>query len=201
MADDFVLNIILLKKRDCLNLSMPFLHAHALELSSKAALSHLGSEVDPKHHIREMLDTLAETVEGLRELLPSDDAFSRYHELWLSDDGAGKYELSSIPAPQVCEEWELCYFIENVVDLKYGTRKDQSLVSMLDIATPKLNRRFKKVFRLLRSQYSSQESSSRIVNRGLGIFGATDANRAVLEDIFWPIPARQGVGADSDHAE
>jgi hypothetical protein len=185
LADDFMLDIILLKKRDFQNESLPFLHAHVIELATKAALIKAEGEIQNlNHRIMDMLNRLAKSIEELGTLIPSDEAFIKYRELWLRDRGAGNYEISYIPAPEVLEEWELCYFIENIVDLKYGYTKDLRLVSVLSVATPTLNQRFKRLFKTLRKQYSNSNATTALINRGLKIFGNTDSNRSVLEDVF-----------------
>jgi len=185
LADDFMLNIILLKKRDFQNESLPFLHAHVIELATKAALINVEGEIESlNHRIMDMLYRLANSVDELGTLIPSDEAFIKYRELWLSDRGPGNYVISNIPAPEVLEEWELCYFIENIVNLKYGYAKDLRLVSVLSVATPTLNQRFKRLFKVLRKLYSNSDATTILINRGLKIFGNTDSNRSVLEDVF-----------------
>nr|MBN1228882.1 hypothetical protein [Anaerolineae bacterium] len=185
LADDFMLDIILLKKRDFNNGSLPFLHAHVIELATKAALLNLeGKTLRLNHRIMDMLIHLAITLIELGPLIPSDEAFEKYRNLWLLDRGIDSYDISHIPSPDVLEEWELCYFIENIVDLKYGYTKDLRLVSMLSIVTPKLNQRFKRMFNVLRKQYSNSDATTQLLNRGLQVFGDTDSNRSVLTDIF-----------------
>lgn len=185
LADDFMLDIILLKKRDFQNESLPFLHAHVIELATKAALINTNGKIESlNHRIMDMLSRLATSINDLGKLIPSNEAFIKYRELWIRDRGAGNYEISQIPAPELLEEWELCYFIENIVDLKYGYTKDLCLVSVLSVSTPNLNQRFKKLFKVLRKQYSNSDATTALINRGLKIFGNTDSNRSALEDVF-----------------
>lgn len=181
MADDFMLNIILLKKRDFQNQVLPFLHAHSLELASKAAALALGIEFPAnQHNLRDLLSELSQSIDGLASVLPSEESYERYRELWLADSGPMNYELSNIPTEHL-EDWELAYYVDNIVDLKYGTKKNGSLVSVLHVARPILNQKFKGIFRHLRSQYSD---SSEIVQRALTVFGDNDSNRDALADIF-----------------
>jgi len=185
LADDFMLDIILLKKRDFQNESLPFLHAHVIELATKAALINADGKIESlNHRIMDMLHRLATSIDKLGPLIPSDETFIKYRELWLKDRGAGNYKITHIPPPEVLEEWELCYFIENIVDLKYGYTKDLCLVSVLSVTTPILNQRFKRLFKALRQQYSNSNATKVLINRGLKIFGNTDSNRSVLEDVF-----------------
>jgi hypothetical protein len=185
MADDFLLTILLLKNFDYCNTGLPFIHAHVLELSAKAALYTLDPNAlsdNVGHNIRYIYSRLSQLIEGFPELLPSERSFQSYNDLWWNGDGP--HTVEKIPPPDELCEWELCYFIDNIVDLKYGYKKNHKLISALDIATKNLNHKFMAIFGACRKQYANIKMNAAALQKGAIMFGSTDENMRYLNKIF-----------------
>jgi hypothetical protein len=94
LADDFMLDIILLKKRGLQNEFLPSLHAHVIELTTKAALINVEGHIGKwNHRIMDMLERLPTSIDELGRPIPSEEAFAKCRELWLRDRGSGNYEI------------------------------------------------------------------------------------------------------------
>lgn len=160
-ADDHYFTFTLLKVTDSTNFAIPFTMGHVMELSLKAAYLACHKEIPaPNHRLRTLAAKLFDQIEPLESLWPSDEAFSRYRELYMPYDST-KREISYIPPNP--DEWELAYCIENVGDLKFGLNKSFFPVSLVNVHRPdSLNNRFLRIFNLLRQNYRTSQLDQEI---------------------------------------
>jgi hypothetical protein len=87
MADDFLFAIIAVKRNDFTNNSLAFLHAHALELSAKAACYKLGIDVKNNgHNIMSIYSLLEHHIPQIKTLKPTNQELEEYKKTWLRGD-------------------------------------------------------------------------------------------------------------------
>lgn len=170
-ADDFLLNVLLLKAKDYQNDALPFLHAHALELSAKCALLTL----DPvrkitDHKLKKIYDDIAARDTGFGNAIPSPGSFDNYKNLYSPQTG-NNTNVTLPENPEKIYEYELCYFIENVADLKYGFHKSMKLVSALSIKYEPINDKFLKLFFACRKIYKNEVLDRATEGKSMQIFG------------------------------
>ena len=163
LADDFFLDILVLKQVDPINFSAPFLHAHCLELSGKTAALKLNVNYSKKgHEIMELYNILSATIPEISSLLPTAQDFLDYKQLWIKEADVSK----GVEFPEEnFSKLELAYFIENIKDLKYGFNKKHEAISALHVFSKSFNTDFGKLYNTCRKQYSSKELDTRLIEK------------------------------------
>ncbi len=173
MADDFILSILMLKSKDCESLALPFLHAHALELSAKCALLTLDPRANVSHHNLKLLyDDIAKFQTEFSSAIPPQESFEISKKLYPPPTGGS----TIVTWPENMDriwEYELCYFIANVADLKYGFFKDGKQVSVTQIPSEQVNREFLKLFFACRRIYKNDDLDGIIRCKSVKVFGAS----------------------------
>ncbi len=178
MADDFLLGIIAIKRNDMTNNSLPFMHAHALELSAKAACYHLGIDVKKNgHDIMSIYKLLNEHIPVLSSLVPTVKEFEEYRKTWLI--GNSTQPDLYIDDPMNLYRLELAYYIDNVMNLKYGLTKDNIRVSLFEISYKELNSHFLRLFNSCRKTYLTDELNDRYKKK---VFSAVGQSKEIEEE-------------------
>jgi len=172
MADDFLLAIIAIKHNDKTNESLPFLHAHALELAAKTASYHFGIDIKKRgHDIMSIYSLLESHIPNIKTLVPTRDEFETYRKTWLVGNSV---ETSfDIKNPEELFRLELAFYIDNVTNLKYGITKENIQVSLFDIFYKEINEHFLRVFITCRKTYMTDSLNTRFKKK---IFGAVGQN-------------------------
>ena len=184
MADDFMFSLLILKSCHAANSSLPFLHAHALELSAKSAIFHIEGSLATEalgHDIRKLYKKISLTVSGFEALCPREESYTNYRTVWIHDDPGQNVEL---PHPDTLNEWELCYFIENITDLKYGFTKKMEQVSILALQSNEVNSKFLALFAASRKIYANAALNSYALTKGRELFGATPMTDGRVRQYF-----------------
>jgi hypothetical protein len=172
MADDVLINTLMLKSIDPENHVLPFLQVHALELAAKCALLKLEQKQTSdllSHKIRVIFQSIIKHRPNMRNLFPSGAAFSKYRSVWIQD--IDKHQNIELPNPDVLNEYEIAFWIENITELKYGFSKRFELTSSIHIFSPDVNNKFRVLFASTRAIYASAELNTRVLERGSKIFG------------------------------
>ena len=185
MADDFMLTILELKARDSANQTLPFLHGHALELSAKCAILQLEQSLDPDklgHKIQKIYAKIAVCCPEFGCLLPKPNSYARYRSIWVRDGIPN--QIIELPPPDLLDEYELCFFIENIVNLKYGLDKNMELLSPIHISHKSINSKFLNLFAGTRKIYATPDLNQRAMNRGEALFGSNQATASRLHAYF-----------------
>ena len=107
IADDFMFALLILKSCHAANSSLPFLHAHALELSAKSAIFHIEGSLATEalgHDIRKLYKKISLTVSGFEALCPREESYTNYRTVWIHDDPGQNVEL---PHPDTLNEWRV----------------------------------------------------------------------------------------------
>jgi hypothetical protein len=185
MADDFMLAILLMKATDKTTKTLPFLHAHALELSAKCAILQIDQAIPSDkltHRIREAYKKITQHRLDFADLLPKDDSYTNYRKVWIRD--VIPDQNIELPNPELLDEYEVCFFIENIVDLKYGFNKQMQLVSPVEISRANINSKFWKLFAGTRQIYSTNDLNERVISRGISMFGSNSAAKTNLMTYF-----------------
>jgi hypothetical protein len=174
MADDYFLAIILHKTFYNMSSTLPFLHAHALELSAKAACYALDlslSGIRNGHNLVEIYKLLKTKMPEINDLVPTNSELCDYKKVWIRDNGTN--QQITLPDPPILDRLELAYFVDNVMNLKYGFTRDLMLLSMLKIAYAEINYSFLALYRCCRRVYADIELDARIKTEVHRIFGNT----------------------------
>jgi hypothetical protein len=182
LADDFFITVLLLKSSDPQNMALPFLHAHVLELSGKAAchaLSASMSGLSNGHDIMGIYQCLAAKLPAVTTVLPTTSQMLQYPSVWFRPDGSTRD--IELPPPDELDALELCYFIDNAMDLKYGFTKRLDQISGLHIPYAEINSRFLGLFRTSRDAYADADLNTRMKQRLYGPFGKSpETDRKLL---------------------
>lgn len=160
MADDFLLAIIAIKHNDMTNDSLPFLHAHALELSAKTASYHFGIDIKKKgHDIMSIYGLLENFIPTINSLVPTPEEFAEYRKTWLI--GNSTETSFDIKNPDHLFRLELAFYIDNVTNLKYGITKENVQVSLFDMFYKEINQHFLRLFNNCRRTYVTDKLNNR----------------------------------------
>jgi hypothetical protein len=174
MADDYFVATILHKTFYKISSTLPFLHAHALELSAKAACHELGlslTVLKNGHDLMGIYKILETEIPEIIDLIPTSAELNDYKNVWLRDDGTP--QNITLPPPNELVRLELAYFVDNVMNLKYGFTKGLVAVSMLQISYSEINSSFLSLYRCCRAAYANIELNIRIKAELCRIFGDT----------------------------
>ena len=186
LADDFFYNLLLMKGSDIGNNTIPFLHAHILELSVKAYC--LKNEINYSdsggHKIIDIYKRIATKSPELTLLLPASSDFIDYQSIWFpSNKPVSNVEL----LPQGSDKLdflELAYILDNVMDLKYGFRKDFVQVSSISLSYPEVNKKFLDLFNFCRDGYKTVESNNTIKSKIFKLFGQTNETDSKIKNLI-----------------
>ncbi len=178
-AQGFLATLLVTKAADPHSEILPFLYGHTLELAAKGAVAKKGP-VPTNHNILLLLETLYSIIPELEALVPTTDEMSDYKDVWI--DGHTSNQAVTLPAPTRLDRLEVAYFIDNVMDLKYLSRKSGHLVSALTVSTPGVNRHFMEIFVLLRKVFRTELLDDHLRQR-LARFHADPAQRAYVESL------------------
>ena len=178
MADDFFFGILLLKTFESGNSSLPFLHAHVLELSAKAACYKLGipiTGINNGHDILGIYKLLEPSIPNIASVIPTSAHLTDYKNIWFPSDAP----LSNValPPPEELHKLELAYYVDNVMNLKYGFTKQLVQVSCLQVSYKEINSIFLLLFTACREIYLDNDLNLRIKNKIFGVFGDTDETK------------------------
>lgn len=185
VADDFFYDILLLKSMDFTNSSIPFLHGHVLELSAKVACHKLKvdfSNVKNGHNVLEILELLKTKIPAIDPLIPSSASFEEYKDIWLPGNSSNSNVM--LPPPKEMDELELAYIMDNVMDLKYGFKKNYSQVSKIDICHEAINQNFLQIFNLCRQTYMDDNLNNRIKEKIYKVFGKNEGTDKRMYDLL-----------------
>jgi hypothetical protein len=181
MADDFFFSIVILKQADSASRTLPFLHAHCLELSAKAACY----KIDPtekalgNHEIMKLYDKIATRDSDMHSILPNDTYFTGYRNFFVPENLATSYDYdNSVPrnvvSPSEFFKYEISYFIEEIIGLKYGVTKKMETISLKRYAYSEVNPEFLKIFNFCRKIYTNLQMDNRIKEKMYSKFEKTE---------------------------
>jgi Txe/YoeB family toxin of Txe-Axe toxin-antitoxin module len=154
--------------------SLPFLHAHTLELSAKAACYQLGvslASVKNGHDIIRIYGLLKSSLPNLNSAIPTGSHLTNYKKIWFPSNAP--VSNVQLPPPDELDNLELAYFVDNVMNLKYGFTKQLIQVSSLAIAYKEVNSKFLALFRICRDTYADTDLNERLKGKIFGLFGRT----------------------------
>jgi hypothetical protein len=174
MADDYLFATVLHKSIYKMSSTLPFLHAHALELSAKAACHELGlslADLRNGHDLMEIYRILETVIPEITGLIPTSSELNDYKNVWLRDYGTPQH--ITLPPPNELDRLELAYFVDNIMNLKYGFTKGLVSVSMIRISYSEINSSFLSLYRCCRAAYENIELNTRIKAEFCRIFGGT----------------------------
>ncbi|MCF2487501.1 hypothetical protein [Dyadobacter sp. CY347] len=180
MADDFFLTLIRVKFQDYENSSLPFIYAHLLELSSKAACLKLNLDFSGLNHSIYKIFTLIGTKHPeILGLLPPQSSFNEYKKMFVRSD-AGHNTVTLPPPDQdyLIHQWEMAYIMDNVMNLKYGFTRDWVMLSNVMIAYEGFNDLFLPLFKATRKIYSTPFLDENFVYRMVKGFGNNENTTA-----------------------
>jgi SEC-C motif len=178
-AQGFLSSLLVTKATDPGSEILPFLHGHTLELAAKAAMATLGT-VSPNHNVYDHLGSLQLEVPKLACLLPTPQDMADYKKVWI--DGLQPNQNVVLPDPTTLDRLEVAYFIDNVTDLKYLSRKSGSPVSGIHISSPDLNSHFLKILLALREVFRTDELDDHLRQR-LARFYADPAQKPYVDSL------------------
>ena len=183
MADDFFFCILMLKSSCSQNNSLPFLHAHTLELSAKAACLKLDIPLPSKngHNILDIYSLLQPILPSLEKDIPTSRHLWEYKKIWFNIKTQG--HNIELPHPEELYKLELAYFVDNVMNLKYGFNKKMEQVSSVSISNKEINSGFLSLFNTCRNVYADSEINNEIKEKLYNVFGRspeTDRKIAAL---------------------
>lgn len=172
MADDFFFCIIMLKGTSEQNRSLPFLHAHVLELSAKAACYKLGisiAGIKTGHDILSIYDLLKPHLPNLTNTLPATSHLRDYKKIWFP----GNTPMSNVtlPPPDEFDNLELAYYVDNVMNLKYGFTKQLVQIDNIQLSYKEVNSKFLTLFTTCRNVYADVDMNQRIKGKIYAVFG------------------------------
>jgi hypothetical protein len=187
-ADDIFYNILLLKITDPTNGFLPFLYAHSLELSAKTACLKLEIDYSTNgHNLMDIYKSIAEKVPFIEKLIPTEVQLRDYKKIWVSSDPILTKNINILdpkekqPNPDELLQLELAYFVDNVMNLKYGIDKKKSYVSLIQISYEGLNQHFTNLFIECRKTYSNEISDRRFEEKFLRTFQRSKENQEFLD--------------------
>jgi hypothetical protein len=171
MADDYFIAIALHKSLHFTSLTLPFFHAHVLELSAKAACHKFRLSINLKdgHNLMGIYRILGKSVPGIENLMPTSSELHNYKKVWLRDNGT--VQEITLPSPDELRRLELAYFVDNIKNLKYGFTKELVAISTTSLSTEYINNHFLSLYRCCRSQYANIEFNTRIKAELYRVFG------------------------------
>jgi hypothetical protein len=162
IADDVFFAIVVLKESDCESRILPFLHAHCLELSAKAAcrVSAIKDKSTKEHGIEPLLEKLSSLHPDLKDLLLDKQYFDNYPKLF-APEGSVDFSKLEIPLPAIApfyelQKYEMAYLICNVVHLKYEMDLRDKFVSEIRYPYEEINTNFLNLFTFCRKLYKDQ---------------------------------------------
>lgn len=186
-ADDIFYNIILLKNVDPTNRFLPFLYAHSLELSAKTVCLKLDIDYSTNgHNLMNIYKSISKKVPVIEKLIPTEKHLEDYKKIWVSSEPILNKDINILdpkekqPNPDELLQLELAYFIDNVMNLKYGIDKKKSYVSLIQISYPSLNRHFANLFIECRCLYTNEASDNRFTEKFFRTFERTKENEEFL---------------------
>ena len=182
MADDFLLNFLLLKATAPQSKSLPFLQAHTLELVAKCALIKIENRLDPdflSHKVLGIYKQISRQRPEVAALLPSINAFANYRTVYVSDTGT--HQEVKLPEPTILEEYELAFFLDNLPNLKYGFSKKFELMSILHISSPEVNYKLRELISTTRAIYANQALNAAALESAQKVFGTDEKTLSKLK--------------------
>lgn len=196
LADDFFCDLLLIKwqpitTESVISGSIPFLHAHALELSVKTMALNLDIDfryVSGKkiwwHDIKSMYEKISETYPDILLLLPAQVNYSEAKLLYFNSNDVGTSLF--IPNPQDANILELAFYIENVMNLKYWFTQDFVRLSWFMMHSNSVNPKFLALFKYCRDYYKNDVLNKRIQRRIISIAWNNDeVVRFINHLILW----------------
>jgi hypothetical protein len=184
LADDFLFDILLLKANDKQNRSLPFLHAQALELSTKAVCYKSGidfSKLRNGHDIVGICNLIAVSLPGIKPLIPTPEDLVSYKKFFVPSNAPNRDV--HMPPPKDLHKIELAYFVDNAMNLKYGFTKELIQISIIGVSYAEMNTSFMALFNFCRHQYATDELNKRIRAKVLGFFKPPDTEER-LKDLL-----------------
>jgi hypothetical protein len=167
-ADDVFFAIVVLKESDCESRILPFLHAHCLELSVKAAchVSKIQDGSTKSHDIKSLLEKLSSLHLDLKNLLLDKQYFENYPKLF-PPEGSVDFSTLEIPLPaivpfQELQKYEMAHLICNVVHLKYEMDRSEKFVSEIRYPYEEINANFLNLFAFCRNLYKDQAMDEKL---------------------------------------
>jgi hypothetical protein len=162
IADDYFCSILVLKQTDSSNDSLPFLHAHCLELAAKAVAykNNLNLSGINGHDILGIYKRIETINPAFTPLIPTNQHLIDYKKVYIRSDAASRNVV--LPDPEELDKMELAYFIDNAMNLKYEYTKDFVQLSILKITGPSINQSFLKLYKLSRTEYSTPKLNQRL---------------------------------------
>lgn len=186
-ADDIIYNIILLKFADPTNSFLPFMYAHSLELSVKTACLKLGIDFSKdNHNLMNIYNKIQRDIPSIGNLIPTQQHFTEYKKIWVKTEPILTKNINILDPkekqPNLDEilQLELAYFIDNVMNLKYGVDKKNSYVSVIQISYEGLNRHFINLFVECRKIYANDNIDREFTTKFFNTFEKTKENQAFL---------------------
>jgi len=190
-ADDIIYNIILLKSTDPINSFLPFMYAHSLELAAKTACLILEIDYSTNgHNLMNIYKSLSEKVPTIKNYVPSEKHLVEYKKIWVSSEPILTKNINILdpkekqPNPDELLQLELAYFIDNVMNLKYGVDRKKSYVSIIQISYPGINRHFINLFIECRKIYADDISDEQFTSKFYRTFGRTKENEEFLKNFL-----------------
>lgn len=173
MADDVLFNILITKNKDCSNSFLPFLHAHALELSAKAVCYKLNLDlknIKNGHDIISIYKLIATKLPDIIKYIPTAENLKDYKKLWIPGvENKNNYEINCMP-PNILQ-LELAYFVDNITNLKYGFNKELLSVSVLNVCFQDLNLCFLNLYKFCRDVYATPLNNEMFKKKVIETFG------------------------------
>lgn len=186
LADDFFYNLLLMKSSDSSNNTIPFLYAHILELSVKTycVKQEINYSDIGGHKIIDIYRRIAITKPELNLLLPKAADFINYKKIWFpSNSPVSKVELPT-EGPEKLDSLEIAYILDNVMNLKYGFRKDFVQLSCLSLTYQEINKKFLDLFNFCRDNYKTDELNSKIKSKVFKLFGQNTETENNLKNLI-----------------
>lgn len=158
LADDFFVLVLLAKKTpELANRALPWIFSHILELSLKASCIIFGQKFYG-HDLSSLWSSVQDKITVVN-LWPEELHFEMYRKVFIRE--GAKPILDSLPAPEHLYKAELAYWIDNIVDLKYGFDLKSKMVSIVHISYEGLNPAFLRLFKTLRDTYRDSNLNKR----------------------------------------
>lgn len=155
IADDFFIAILFLKQTDFTNDSLPFLHAHCLELAAKSVVYKYGIDIQTinGHNIIGIYRRIEENYPEFSEFIPTDQHLDDYKKVFIRSNIPNRNAI--LPNPEELDKLELAFFLDNAKNLKYQFTLDFIQLSIFKISGQSINRSFFNLFNLSRKHYSN----------------------------------------------
>lgn len=194
LADDFFCDLLLVKwqpitTESVVSWSIPFLHAHALELSVKTMALNLGIDFRYAsgkkiwwHDIKSMYEKISETYPDILLLLPTQTNYSEAKLLYFNSNDAGTSLF--IPNPQDAYILELSFYIENVMNLKYWFTQDFVRLSWFMMHSNAVNPKFLALFKYCRNFYKTDQLNDRLQRRIVSIAWNSEQVMSFIDNLI-----------------